>query len=327
MKHQAILFFSPARNTLPRHIRVNFRAVRFLKQVGVSIWLFYNVYRIISQYRLDKLNIQSGAGGVLLTRKIPIPVIVTCHHTYWQQSTYIKSQFWKRIFLPFEKRTYRLAAGIVCVSHDTKRVLVDHYGVPEEKISVIHNAVDTTAFYPLGKQKKHNTVLYVGRIDKRKGIEPLIRSVAFVKREVPDAVLLVGGTGRHLDRMKSLVARLHLEENVAFLGFIPDDRLNDLYNQAQCVVVPSIFEGFGLTVIEALAAGTRVIGSDVDGIREILKNKEYGVLVKYGDRRALADAIIAELKDPKQVPQLSSEYRVGRFISQYQDVLDREAAP
>jgi glycosyltransferase involved in cell wall biosynthesis len=322
LKGLDILFFSPASNSLPRHIRINFWAIRLFKQVGLSIWLFFRIYRMISEYRLNKLNIHSGPGGVLLIQRLPIPVIVTCHHTYWQQSHYIRSQFWKRVFLPFEKRTYQLAARIVCVSEDTKRILVEHYDISEEKITVIHNAVDTNKFYSLKKQKTPHSALYIGRLDKRKGIEFLIRSMAIVKQEVPDAALLVGGTGRDLVRMKSLVGRLNLERNVTFLGFVPDDQLNSFYNQVQCVVVPSIFEGFGLTVIEALAAGTRVVGTEVDGIREILKNEGNGVLVKYGDTSALADAIIAELKNQKGVPPISPEYQSGRFISQYHHVLD-----
>ncbi len=325
LKRPDMLFFSPACNSLPRHIRINFRAIRLFKQVGVSIWLFFNVYRIISEYHLDKLNVHSGPGGVFLTQRLPIPVIVTCHHTYWQQSTYIKSQFWKRIFLPFERRTYQLASRIVCVSADTKRILVERYHVPEEKILVIHNAVDTNKFYPFRRQQKQNIVLYIGRIDKRKGVEFLIRSMSFVRQQITDVHLLVGGKGSSLEKMKALVGRLNLEQNVTFLGSVPDDQLNSLYNRARCVVVPSMFEGFGLTVIEALAAGTRVVGTEVDGIREILKEKDYGVLVKFGDCSALAGAIISELKNQKRVPPISPEYQLGRFIGRYQQVLDETA--
>jgi len=317
-----IIFFSPVCNSLPRHVRVNFWAVRLFKQVGVSIWLFLNVNRIISKYRLDKLNVHSGAGGVLLTRRLPIPVIITCHHTYWQQYHYIRSQFWKRIFLPFEKRTYRLADRIVCVSEATKCNLLEYYGISEEKIAVIHNAVDTAKYYPLNVPKQRNTLLYIGRVDKRKGIEFLIRSMPFVREQIPEALLLVGGKGPYLGKMKSLVSRLDLERNVSFLGFVPDDRLNALYNQAQCVVVPSIFEGFGITVIEALAAGTRVVGTDVDGIREILQSGAYGKLVPYGNRRVLADAIVSELRNPQTAGDLRQDYQVDQFRSRYLKILE-----
>jgi glycosyltransferase involved in cell wall biosynthesis len=128
---------------------------------------------------------------------------------------------------------------------------------------------------------------------------------------VPDAVLIVGGSGGHLDKMKALVSRLNLERNVTFLGFVPDDQLNALYNQAQCVVVPSIFEGFGITVIEAIATGIRVVGTDVDGIRSTMKSGDYGSLVPYGDCTAMANAIVAELKHPsarKNNQALSTKY-------------------
>ena len=316
------MFFSPAQNSLPDHILITHWAIHLFKQVGVSIWLFFNGNNIISEYRLDKLNIHAGPGGVLLIRKLPIQVLVTCHHTYWQQYTHIKSQFWKRIFLPFERRTYRLADKIICDCEDTKRVLIERYAIPSGKITVIHCAVDAKKFNFKKLPKKPGSVLYVGRIAKRKGIDFLIRSMPLVVGAMPDAQLLVGGKGSYLEKMKSLVRQLNLEHNVTFLGFIPDDQLNELYNRAQCVVVPSIFEGFGITVIEALAAGTRVVGTDVDGIREILHSGDFGRLAPYGDHRALADAIVAELKEPKRAGALPPQYGVEQFRERYREVID-----
>jgi glycosyltransferase involved in cell wall biosynthesis len=317
-----LLFFSPARNSLRRHILIDFLPVRFIKQAGVSLWLHFNANRIIAEYRLDKLNIHAGPGGVLCIRRLPVPVIVTCHHTYLQQVGHIRAQFWKVIFLPFEKRTYQLASRIVVVSEATKRALVDKYHIAEDKIIVIHNAVETVRFHPLATEKSHHELLYIGRIDKRKGIDFLIRSMALVREQIPDARLLVGGKGGYMAKMKSLVGRMNLERNVTFLGFVPDEQLNELYNRAQCVVVPSIFEGFGITVIEALAAGTRVVGTDVDGIREIMKSGEYGRLVPYGDIQALAEAIVAELRGPRKARELRREYGIEQFRKLYRNVLN-----
>jgi glycosyltransferase involved in cell wall biosynthesis len=321
LKGSDVVFFSPAENSLQGHIHVKHWSVRFFKQVGVSIWLYLHGRQIISDHHLDRLNVHAGPGGVLVVRKPSVPLIVTCHHTYWQQYTHIKSQFWKRIFLPFEQRTYRIADRIICDCEDTKRVLIERYGIPVKKISVIHCAVDPGKFHFKGLPKAPNSVLYIGRLAKRKGLEFLIRSMPLIVRENPEFCLLVGGKGEYLEKMKTLVSRMQLENNVTFLGFVPEDRLNDLYNQSQCVVVPSVFEGFGITVIEALAAGTRVVGTDVDGIREILMSGEYGRLVPYGDRRALADAIIAEMSDPKRAGALRPEYLVGRFRERYQEEL------
>ena len=317
-----ILFFSAADNSLPRHICLTSWAIRQFKQLGLSFWLYRNLERLIVRHHLQKINIHAGPGGVFLTRPLPIPVIVTSHHTYWQQSHYIRSQFWKRLFIPFEKRTFELADKIICDSHDTKSVLVAHYNISEEKITVIHWGVDSKKFFPTDTPKNPNCLLYIGRIDKRKGVDLLIRSMPYVRQQIPDALLLVGGTGRSLEKMKSLVRRLRLDHAVTFLGFVPDDQLNALYNQAQCVVVPSIFEGFGITVIEAIAAGTRVVGTDVDGIREILRSADFGRLVPYGDHHALAKAIVTELKNPGKIQTLKQEYLISEFKSRYLQALE-----
>lgn len=322
MKDKDLLFFSPAINTLSCHIPIDYPPVRFFKQVGVSLWLHFNARRIIERYRLDRINVHAGPGGVLCIRRLPIPVIVTCHHTYLQQVRHIRSQFWKIVFLPFEKRTYQCADRIIAVSEATKDALVERYAIPDTKVTVIHNAVDTGRFRRLGTPKVPHSLLYIGRIDKRKGIESLVRSMPLVCEQIPDVQLLVGGTGSDLEKMKVLVGRLELEGNVTFLGFVPDDQLNSLYNRAQCAVVPSIFEGFGITVIEALATGTRVVGSDADGIREILKRGDYGRLVPYGDIRALAEAIIAELRNPRAAGELASAYLPAQFRERYLAVLE-----
>jgi glycosyltransferase involved in cell wall biosynthesis len=322
LKDRNLLFFSPARNSLPRHIHINFLPVRLIKQAGVSLWFHFNARRIIEKYHLDRVNIHSGPGGVLCARRLPVPVIVTCHHTYLQQISHIRSQFWKVIFLPFEKRTYQLADRIVAVSEATKDALVKRYGIPENRVTVIHNSVDTGRFHHLETAKTTHSLLYIGRIDKRKGIEFLIRSMPIVRDRIPDVQLLVGGKGSWLEKMKTLVGQLRLEGTVTFLGFVPDDQLNNLYNQVQCLVVPSVFEGFGITVIEALAAGTRVVGTDVDGIREILQDGEAGRRVPFGNQHALAEAIVAELQVPRRSGELPSKYRVEMFRNSYREVLE-----
>jgi glycosyltransferase involved in cell wall biosynthesis len=316
------VFFSAAENALPGHVQAKSWAISLFKQVGVTIWLFFNAKRIISRYRLGKLNIHSGAGGVLLLRKSSVPVILTCHHTYWQHYRYIPAQFWKRIFYPFEKRSYRLADSIVCDCEDTRRVLIEQYQVPEAKMTVIPYGVDTGLFFATDAPKTPCCALYIGRIDKRKGVDFLIESMPQVVRELPQATLLVGGRGKDLEKLKERVQKLGLEKNVSFLGFVPDDQLNDLYNRAQCVIVPSVFEGFGITVLEAAATGARVVGTDVDGIRSTLKSGDYGTLVPYGDCQAMARAIVDELRTPKKPQSLGAEYRVDYFKRRYLELLD-----
>jgi glycosyltransferase involved in cell wall biosynthesis len=315
------IFFSAADNALPGHVRLDSWAVRRFQHFGLS-WLAHrSLEGLISQHGLTRLHVHCGPGGLFLARRPSVPVIATCHHTYWQQSRRLPSQAWKGIFIPFEKRTYRIAETVVCDSEDTRRVLAEQYGIAPRKLLVIPCAVDTSRFRPLGGPRLPHAILCVARLAKRKGIDFLVRSMALVRRSLPQAQLFVAGEGRELRRLRSLARRLGVERNTTFLGFVPDEELNSWYNRARCVVVPSVFEGFGLTVIEAIAAGTRVVATDTDGIRCILKSGEYGTLVPYGDTVALAEAFLRELGSPGVVPELPGEYRLPQFGRRYREVL------
>jgi glycosyltransferase involved in cell wall biosynthesis len=146
-------------------------------------------------------------------------------------------------------------------------------------------------------QRLRNSLLYVGRIDRRKGVDFLIRAMPEVARQLPEVILYVGGTGKDLPLLKDYVRAQGLERNVNFLGFIPENSLNAWYNKVQCAVIPSVFEGFGLTVVEAMAAGTSVISTRVDSIRRIVRDGTCGYLVDYGDTTALARRIVQLLRD------------------------------
>lgn len=291
-----LIIFSPNDNNLLNHTQIFPGANKFGKNISFSILLFIYIHKIIRIYSLDKLHIHCGPGGLFLLQKLSIPVVVTCHHTYWQQHKYIKGQGWKKIFCLPEKKTYQICDKIICVSKDSKKILTDKYHINSNKITIIPNGVDLNKLYPIEKiEKIDNSLLYVGRIDSRKGIDFLIQAMALVKMQNPNVILFIGGKGKLIPELKKIVEKKDLYKNVKFLGFIPDKDLNKWYNKVKCIVVPSIFEGFGLTVIEAMAAGTPVIGTDVDGIRTIIKNEENGYLVKYGDIELLGNVISSVL--------------------------------
>ncbi|MGD9173977.1 MAG: glycosyltransferase family 4 protein [Desulfobacterales bacterium] len=305
-----LIIFSPCNNDIPNHVQVNPPIHHQFRNLSYSFWLHRNVKDIVRKYRLSRLNIQCGPGGLFLLRSTGVPVVATCYHTWWQQSHYIGEQVWKKIFLPFEQRTYHLADKIICISEDSHKVLVDKYGVAPDKLEVIHPGVDITQFYPVAEtQKIPNSVLYVGRVDKRKGTDFLIRSLPYVVERIPEVQLYIGGKGKDLAKLKQYVCAQGLSKNVEFLGFIPDDQINLWYNRVQCVVVPSVFEGFGLTAVESMAAGTSVICTRVDSLRHIVQNSDCGYLVDYGDTSALGKKIVSLLRDEQKQNEFSQKGR------------------
>ena len=319
------LVFSPCDNGMPNHIRVRPAFHDSLHNISFSLWLHRAVDRLIDRYALARMNIQCGPGGIFLLKKTRVPVVATYYHTWWQQSHYISAQFWKRMFIPFERRTYRLADRIICISEDSRDILERRYRIPPDKLAIIPPGVDTSQFFPMPEiQKRRNSLIYVGRIDRRKGVDFLLRAMPEVARQVQEVMLYVGGIGRDLPLLKDYVRVQGLERNVKFLGFIPEDSINAWYNKVQCAVIPSVFEGFGLTVVEAMAAGTSVISTRVDSIRRIVQDGTCGYLVDYGDTAALARRVVDLLRDEATRAKFVEEgLKQVRSLFSWEAVMDK----
>jgi glycosyltransferase involved in cell wall biosynthesis len=310
--------FSPCQNKLPYHrtIAPPFLHAK-LRNISFSLWLGRNVRQLITRNDLGRINLQCGPGGLFLLKKPPVPVIATCYHTWWQQSHYVHKQFWKKIFIPFERRTYRIADKIICISEDSRDILLKKYGIQPRKAVVVSPGIDTQQFFPIeAPEKIPDSILYVGRVDKRKGVDFLISAMPGVVNYLPTAKLYIGGIGKDLPALKAYVQTRGLAKNIDFLGFIPDASLNLWYNKVQCAVIPSVFEGFGLTAVEAMAAGTSVICTDVDSLRHIVDDGRCGYVVKYNDRKALSAKILNLLTDPDMRRQFSKKGR-ARVLASY----------
>ena len=309
--------FSPCQNELPYHIQIAPPLHAKLRNISFSLWLGRNIHQLIKRNDLKRLNLQCGPGGLFLLKKPQVPLVATCYHTWWQQSHYIHKQFWKRIFIPLERRTYRIADKIVCISEDSRGILLEKYGIQPKKTIVISPGIDTRQFFPIESLEKiPNSILYVGRVDKRKGVDFLIKAMPEVVRKLPAVKLYIGGIGKDLPALKAYVQTRELAKNIDFLGFIPDESLNLWYNKVQCVVIPSVFEGFGLTAVEAMAAGTSVICTDVDSLRCIVDDGVCGYLAKYNDCKTLSAKILNLLTNPDTRRQFSKKGR-ARVLSSY----------
>jgi glycosyltransferase involved in cell wall biosynthesis len=172
-------------------------------------------------------------------------------------------------------------------------------GIPRENISVIHCGIDRRVYAndPNVSKYEQPTILYLGRIKKYKSIQHLIRAFAVVKKEFPDARLMVVGNGDYLAQLKSLTRSLGLSADVEFPGHVSQQNKVERMRRAHVAVLPSWKEGWGLTNIEANAVGTAVIAADVPGLRDSVRDGESGFLYKHGDIDELARKILMTLKD------------------------------
>jgi len=292
-KEKQLVFFSICQNNLEGHFHLK-NPLSLLNNIGLSIVLNLRIKHIIKEHQLDQINIHTGPGGIIFIRKLKIPVVVTSHHTYFQEIH--KSSFnpLKRIYYFFEKLAYKNATKIICTLPENKSLLTGQYLIPGNKIDLVPCSIDIKQFHPLPIGKIPGSILFIGRLARRKGLDFLLDAFRLVVKKNINSRLYLGGRGKELLKLKKLVQQYKIDSHVIFLGFVPESQLNEWYNKVQIVVLPARFEGFGTTLLEAMAAGAKVIGTNVDGIRSIIIDGENGRLVDYGDVNRLA-AIILEL--------------------------------
>lgn len=146
---------------------------------------------------------------------------------------------------------------------------------------------------------EHRIVCIVGRLRDEKGHGILLDAMAAVATKIPDVRLLVIGDGPDRESLKLKAEALGITSNIVWMGQKAPKEVYEFYRITDIAIVPSLFEGFGLAAAEAMAAGLPVVGSDVDGLREVVEEGVTGYLVPAGNSHALAEAIVRLLENPK----------------------------
>jgi phosphatidylinositol alpha-1,6-mannosyltransferase len=187
-------------------------------------------------------------------------------------------------------------------------------GISEEAVPE-----DVDAFARLGIPRGPRDVLIVGRLLKEEGLkghDHLIEALPHVLEQVPDARLIIVGSGDNIDYYRQLAASRGVGDHVIFTGFIEDDLVADIFRRCAVYAMPSRQEGFGLVYLEAMRAGVPCIASNCDGAQEIVIHGETGLLVDPDDGAALSGALIQLLRDEQLREKLGTEGR-NRFLRQF----------
>jgi glycosyltransferase involved in cell wall biosynthesis len=189
-------------------------------------------------------------------------------------------------------------ARFLAISESTRDDLVRR-GIPRERITVVHCGVDHDAYRIDARVAKAErpTLVFVGRLRRYKGVDWVMRVLPAVRARVPEARLVVIGDGPFAGALRASAARLGVADAVEFAGFLPRAEKVRRMQEAWVVVQPSPKEGWGLTVVEAGACGTAVVAADSPGLRDSVRRDVTGLLVPFGDDRALTDALVRVLED------------------------------
>jgi glycosyltransferase involved in cell wall biosynthesis len=231
---------------------------------------------------------------------------------------------------------------VLTVSEASKRDILRYFHVPEGKIDVIYNAIDERFGEPPAPEEIERVrdryqlnapyVLYAGNIKPHKNLERLIEAFHMLRRGDLEHVkmLIIGDEISKYATLRRAVHRYKLHKHVRFFGFVPDKTLAVFYRLARAFVFPSLYEGFGLPPLEAMASGTPVITSNISSLPEVVGNA--ALLIDPYDASAIADAMRRVLLDSdlreelrqrglRRVAEFSWERSVRRVREIYEEVL------
>ena len=210
----------------------------------------------------------------------------------------------ERLLLRLDYLGIRRALRVIAVSRYTKSDLMEHLRIPEEKISVVYHGLDHGLYRPVSGPRPvpYPYVLYVGAEHPRKNAPTLLRAFSRLKRDGRFRELKLVKVGKAGDPETAFrppvlreIERLRLKPDVVFAGFVPQERMPLYYAHAECLAFPSLYEGFGLPLMEAMACGCPVVSSNASAVPEVVGDA--AITVDPLDDAALAGALRRVLTD------------------------------
>jgi glycosyltransferase involved in cell wall biosynthesis len=233
---------------------------------------------------VDAVSLHFALYSFPIMRHLPkdVPVTFTFHGPWFQESQNTAQVTWKnRLQRSLEQYVYDRCDRFIVMSKSFGQLLNQIYRVPDHNIHVIPPGVRLDWFHPVANRQNLRTqlnwpqdrfiVFTARRFVQRMGIQPLIAAIDRVRKQHPEILLAIAGSGELAGALQQQVRELGLDNHVKFLGFLPDHTLRQCYQAADLTVVPSQYlEGFGLIVIESLACGTPVLCTPVGGMQEIM---------------------------------------------------------
>lgn len=266
------------------------------------MYLSRAVQRVVQQLGIELVESYDWSGP-LWSPPRNVPLVVRLHgantaHAYYENRP--KS----RVLHHMERHNAKMADALVSVSQHIGTTTLQALQLANRNFSVIYNGVDTQLFRPQDVQRKSFKVLYVGSLNRRKGVYELVQAWTSVVAEIPQAHLTLVGRIPEGETGKQLIAGLLRNlptvqhDTVSFAGYVPHQDLPSWYSRAAVAVFPSHAEAFGLTCAEAMACGAAVVMTSRGSGPEVVEDGVSGLLADPSDIHALARAVIRLLQNP-----------------------------
>ncbi len=277
-----------------------------------STKLFWELVYLFFEIRKYKLDVFHGpAFFVPLMKPKRCKYITTVHDlaflTYPKTFTISTKLYF---FLLFRK-SLRICDKIIAVSNVTKKDMVSYYAIPEEKVAVIHSGISSVYKAPGNEETKKEImskynlperyILFVGALSPRKNVVNILKAYkAYLQEQQKKEsvkLVLVGKKAWLYDDIFSFISKNKMEEHVLFLDYVPENDVVTLYSNAELFLFPSLYEGFGFPVLEAMACGTPVITSNISSLPEVAGHA--AILVNPENVEEIKEAMIKIGSNPK----------------------------
>lgn len=246
-------------------------------------------------------------------RKRKIPTVLTTKRTNWPENFFVRNIY--RLFDSTRNKKLREGAtAIVANCTAAKEFWINTLGV-KKPIELIHVGVDTQIFKPekvkpVELNEGRFKILTVARAYPFKGLRYLIEAMEYVSKKVPGVKCYILGKGPERKNLEKLISQLNLERIVSFIDkAIPNQQMPELYSQCDVYVQPSIVEPFGIAVLEAMACGKPVIGTNVGGMLDTIKDGVTGYRVEPKNSKELGEKITKLLLDPERMKEMGKNAR------------------
>ena len=214
------------------------------------------------------------------------------------------------IFIVLEMLSISFNKKVIAISQSVKNSLIRYEFVSEKKINVIHNGVDCQKFDNLTNfnSRSNNKPIIIGticRLERQKGIRYLLLAMKIILTKFPLVQLEIVGDGTLAGELKDLSRKLGISNSVKFFGKFAD--VIPFYKKMNVFVLPSLYEGFGIVLLEAMAAGVPIVATNVDGIKEVVIDGVSGILVPPKNPKAIASAVTKIIESPPLARSLVNE--------------------
>jgi len=263
-----------------------------------------------------------------------VPVLLNHDHT---NDDYRATQ---RVRLALDTHSNRLATHLIAVSESCRTFLINRERVSADKITLVQNAIDLQRFSAsggsrvearksLGLPEDGPLVVGVGRLNPQKNFSLFIRVAVEVLKCHPQTHFVLVGEGPEEGLLRRLAGEYGMGDRLHFLGYVPDTR--GIYRAADVLLMPSLFEGLPMTLLEAMAMRVPVVASALDGIAEVVEDGRDGFLVPSGDARGFCERVCRVIGDPSlatalgraAAEKISSQFSSERMCREVERIYDR----